>query len=339
MKRPPSCRCHCEQPFPDCFGCLVLELEIPTAWQMDFASPMSYLGASSGSCSWTSVAYNEGFGSYPKLQDTYDHSFTFPDISTLGSATILEIDDAPVTSPFYAPITECVWASGDFEFYERGSHTSRRDDFGTGCDAEAFRNTLYAGVNAWEYARPSGWFTPPALSGNRTRTPHPITDVRCGTTATGCFEIWRCSTGVTGIFATLQVVDRSGIKYIVVTIHWLPLLYTLYLSRRKASALATWKPNLGYAFEYGSTFYLPSGLHGTPTCPASAYPYATSVNNLATGAILRYEKLVNCATDFNGTPVTLTLVETYKKNASATQTICAAMGITGIPSTIEVTPI
>jgi hypothetical protein len=335
-----ACNCHCEQPFPDCFGCLVLELEIPTAWQMDFPSPMSYLGATTGSCSWLSAEYNEGLGSYPKLQDSYDHSFTFPDISTLGDATPLEIDDAPVTSPFYTPFVECVWASGDYEFYERGFHTSRRNDFGTGCDAAAFMNTPYSGLNAWEYKNPTGWITPPSFSGNRTRTSHPITDARCGTVAAGCVaDPWVCSTGVTGSFATLQVVDRSGIKYFVVNVYWYPLLYTLYLNRRKSSAIATWKPNKGFNAEYGAIFYIPSTLHGTPTCPPSVYPYATSLSNLGSGLMLRYEKMINCSTDFDGTPVTLTLAENYKQTASATQTKCEAVGITSVPSTIEITPI
>lgn len=334
-----SCSCHCEQPFPDCFGCLVLELDIPTAWQMDFAAPMTYFGSTTGTCSWTSAAYNEGFPSYPKLQDIYDHSFTFPDLSTLGSATPLEIDDAHVTSPFYSPIVECVWASGDFEFYERGTRNSYRNAFGPGCDGAAFMNTPYAGVNAWEYKNPTGWSTPPSLSGNRTRTSHPLTDIRCGTVATNCIEAWQCSTGVTGAYATLQVVDRSGAKYFAVIISWIPLLYTLYLKQRKETAVASWKPHQRINAEYGAIFYLPSTLHGTPTCPSSVYPYATSLNNLGTGPILRYEKLVNCSTDFDGTPVTLTLAENYKQTSAATQTKCAAVGITGVPSTIEITPI
>jgi hypothetical protein len=144
---------------------------------------------------------------------------------------------------------------------------------------------------------------------------------------------------VTGSFATLQVVDRSGIKYFVVNVYWYPLLYTLYLNRRKSSAIATWKPNKGFNAEYGAIFYIPSTLHGTPTCPPSVYPYATSLSNLGSGLMLRYEKMINCSTDFDGTPVTLTLAENYKQTASATQTKCEAVGITSVPSTIEITPI
>jgi hypothetical protein len=69
------------------------------------------------------------------------------------------------------------------------------------------------------------------------------------------------------------------------------------------------------------------------------YPYATSTLNIAGPGSIVYEKAINCDEDFTGSPVVLPLKRISKANSISTQNTFEAVGITGIPSSITITPV
>jgi len=343
------CCTGCAEPFPDCFGCPVLEVDIPTAWQMDFPAPMTYAAATSGSCSHTSAEYPELFSTYPARKDFFEHSYSYPSMAGFGDATILEIDDATVASPSYSPSVQCIWASGDFEMYEFGWHASVRNDSSPfGCNGSAFKLANFSASDPWVYGLTGYSGIPTTYSPNRVRTMLTTTDSRCGTApCLGPFgstpQRWVCGFRASGVWALLQIVEFNGNKFVAVSIFWIPERWTKAIRQRKPLSTTPLRPDQGYEI-YNETppqdvsFLLASGS-AINTALLSTYTEATAVSNLWQGLILRYEKQVNCATDFDGTPITLNLAQEYKRTPGATQTICEAAGITDIPSTITITPL
>lgn len=308
---------------------------------------MSYAGPSSASATWTSAEYPEsGLGpTYPSRQDFFEHSYSYPDLSGFGIGTILEIDDAPPNDPPSGPITSCIWASNDFEFYETVSHNSLRSDFGGGCDAQSFKLANFSGPSPWTYNNSFGlrqW--PSGYSPNRSRTNHVTTDSRCGTLACmgpfGLTNPWTCGIRVSGLFALLQISKRSTSYFFTVLVSWMPERFQKEITRRRALASSPQVPSIGFAVHSEGLFDNLSGSSAAiDAFMLAMYPAATSLNNIWQGPILRYEKQIVCSTDFDGTPVTLPLAEELKKLPFSTQTMCQAAGIVNIPSTITITPV
>jgi hypothetical protein len=78
----------------------------------------------------------------------------------------------------------------------------------------------------------------------------------------------------------------------------------------------------------------------SPDCDASLFPYATSaVNNVGGPGTILYDKQIDCNNDFTGSPVVLSLTGVTRKNRLSTQNVFEAAGITGLPSSITITPV
>lgn len=336
--------CRCDDPaFPDCFGCPVLVISIPTAWQLDFPTAMTYqYGATTGSCSTTTTTTTPAFFPWETVRTKVDSAtIELPDMTTLGVPSILDLDQNALTDS-YGPWTQCIWASNEFLLYEQGSITGAVSGV-VGCPTAgyapaSFLGDEYTGVDAWEYAS-HGNLTPPAFSQNRQRTTLSSTDYRCGTTDyPGCtpWTVWSCSFKVFGVYGLLTVVT-SGASYVfTLKIFWWPrvnrrIIITEYDHNTSTGATTASRYVSGSRDQRLNTLDIPTA------CMTSTFPAATSLSNLSQGILLRYEKTVDCDTDFLGTPVVLSLAEEYSAYSGASQTKCEALGISNVPSTVTIT--
>lgn len=322
-----DCGCNCQQPFPDCFGCPVFALDIPNQWVMDLPSTMVYTGATSGSCSYSSPSSGLQYS-------TSDIQYEYPDISAFGSSVPLDIDDA-ARSSYYTPITECIWGSSGYKFF--ASIRGRVAPAGLGCPAGAVElATKEADItvtDCWYYSAQNTALVPPFFSNGRVRTTIIPTNPACGVYTSGCFgSITAPSCGVNafGMWATLRIIGGK----LNVTVSWYPRGFAASVTYERFSIYGTYKISGGNS---SWSNLLPQ--NSSPACFASMYPYATETRNiLAVGSIV-YEKTINCATDFTGSPVTLNRVSISKANSNSTQNTFEAVGITGIPSSITITPV
>jgi hypothetical protein len=324
-----DCGCNCQQPFPDCFGCPVFALDIPQQWVMDLPSTMVYTGATSGSCSYSSPQSG-------KLNYTSsDIQYEYPDISAFGSSVPLDIDDA-VRSSYYTPITECIWGSSGYKLF--ASIIGRVAPGGqVGCPLGAVevatKESDISVPDCWYYATHNNVTLPPWFSQGRVRTTIIPANPACGVYTSGCFGSQpapTCSVRAFGMWAVLRIFGGK----LNVTVSWWPRgLFTGVIYDR-LSIYSTFRILTGSSAWTNS---LPQ--NDSPACFASMYPYATStINILGPGSIV-YEKVINCATDFAGSPVTLPRVSISKAQSTSTQNTFEAVGITGIPSSITITPV
>ena len=274
-----------------------------------------------------------------------------PSLAPLGVPSILAIDNAALTN-IYGPFTQCIWASNEFIRYEIIRHIGLAAGLFSPCPpggfpAESARGAEYTGVNAWQYKSYSS-ADPPAFSLNRTRTVLSGTDYRCGTSpyptcaVANSLARWECLFRDFGVWAILDVAQTGSVfKFrvrVVVQprVHKKDIGYTYRENRTTHVRQAN--QYVDSTDDYYQTHQIP-GSSGAPTaCLGALYPNASPLNNIyqAHGLLLRYEKTVNCATDFLGNPVVLNLVESYM---AGTQTKTAALGITNVPSTVTITAI
>jgi hypothetical protein len=323
--------CHCKQPFPDCFYCPVFETNIPEQWVMDMPSSLSYLGATSGSCS-TTTPINDDVTTYTAWSMQYE----YPDVAGFGTETPLNIDDAPRRS-IYTPITECIWGSSGYVYYEevgRGVVPWGTSGCSLGVAAVGEKKDDMPIDDCWEYTSYGGT-VPPFYSLGRTRTDIPFTFPNCGAMISGCTPERSCGIRPFGIWAVLQIVKpfSSPAKFSVL-VWWFPrCLYTRTNYIRLSST--TWGVTTG-----SSRWTEQLAPDGSPSsCISSLYPYSTSINNVSGPGGILYEKVIDCDTDFTGSPVVLPLVGATRKSSASTQNVFEAAGITGLPSSITITPV
>lgn len=322
-----TCDCHCQEPFPDCFGCPVFELDIPQQWIMDMPSTMAYSGATSGSCSFSTSMTGL---TYTSSEIEYE----YPDISAFGSSVSLDIDDAPRTS-MYTPITECIWGSSGYNFF--ASILGRVAGPSLGCPLGAVeiatKEADISVTDCWYYAAHNNGTVPPAFSTGRVRTTIIPANPACGVYTSGCFGSLpapSCNVRAFGMWAVLRVIGNK----LNVTVSWWPRGLNTNILYDRLSVYATFRVLSGSS---AWTNTLPQ--NSSPACFASMYPYATSTINILGPGSIAYEKTINCDEDFTGSPVVLPLKSISKANSTSTQNTFEAVGITGIPSSITITPV
>ena len=321
-----DCGCNCQQPFPDCFGCPVFALDIPQQWIMDLPSTMVYTGATSGSCSYSSP--QSGKLTYTSSDIQYE----YPDISAFGSSVPLDIDDA-ARSSYYTPITECIWGSSGYKFWASASGKVAPGQTGcpTGAVAVATKEADITVSDCWHYAAHNNGTVPPWFSQGRVRTTIIPADPKCGVFVGPCLSYTPvCGVRAFGMWAVLRIIGGK----LNVTISWWPRGLATGIIYERFSIYGTFKIVTGNSAWTNS---LPQ--NDSSACFASMYPYATETRNILGPGSIVYEKTINCATDFTGSPVTLSQVSISKANSNSTQNTFEAVGITGIPSSITVTPV
>lgn len=335
MRRPANCDCHCEDLPINCLGCTEPDGPIPSAWQLDFPSALSYLGETSGSCS----ASLEIPGTSPALRHDVVHEFEYPDMSEFGIGTLIEVDAAPVTNPSL-PFVSCVWASNDFFVYEEAHGPAVQPS--TGC----INGTLPFSSKGEDILIPRWWEKRigPAndLVGfgftNRTRSLLSPTSSDCRFAPSGCvLGTTACGMYVFGIYARMRVITPivpTGPYKLELDVIWAPRRFNSFVVMQNGGF--GWKPGVGYAGWYPFDV---ASIGGLDTCGYSLYPFATAVQNIGQGLILKYSRTINCSTDLSGSPLVFTKVSEPKQRVEATQTILEAAGITGAPDEITMTPI
>lgn len=342
MKRPPGCSCHCPVPgYPDCFGCIVLEISIPSAWQMDFPSTLSYLGSTTGSCygEVNGLGQLNSFGGRHRIK--LWHDFEYPDVTDFGVGTILELDAALQASPYFG-LTECVWGSNTVQLYETAARNGI-DQLSTsmltcGDIGPSIITGSYMLQDPWWANRPA-WASDVfgGISPNRVRTIINPTYADCGVYPPGCGDaqaVYTCGIRVFGIYASLRVIDNK----FRVQVNWSPRRNTITERWDNDSMTneSRWRRRFGTAQPGNAAIPYLAGS----SCPSSIYPYADdpAQSDANYGSAIIYEKAINCETDFDGSPVVLTKVS-ETQHVGASQPVLAANGVTGVPSTITITPL
>lgn len=315
----------------NCLGCNVRLGDVPTAWQLDFPNALSYLGATSGSC----TDSREVVGASPPLRYDVAHEFEYPDLSDFGMGTIVEIDAAPVTNPSL-PFVSCVWASNNFFTFEEAHGPAVDPSVGCidGALPFASKQSDILIDHWWQkrltYASDLIGYNLP----NRTRSIMLPTSSDCGFAPSGCVRgTATCGIQVFGIYARMRV-EPSPFR-LTLEVMWLPRRFNSYVLMRKFSG-SVWQPYSGYA---GWNSYEVASIGGLTDCGYSLYPYATATPNIGQGSVLKYSRTINCATDLTGAPLLFTKIDEPKERAEATQSRLAAAGITGAPDEITLTPI
>ena len=344
------CQCTYET-YPDCFGCPVIAISIPTAWQLDFPLAMTYQsGPATRTCTATSTQVG-GLGitpaspPYETVRTTVDTATVeFPDLSSLGVPSVMDLDENALLNPSL-PYTQCIWASNEFLYYEHGQQAGANGIGIFGCPQggyppASFLGAEYTGVDAWQY-RPTGTIVPASYSGNRVRETIVATDYRCGTldlSTCNPWTLWSCNFLPFGVFSILQVTELPSAFEFNLRVFWWPRV-----NRRVIATEYTRNTIDGSVSD--TRYVTPPSLDRyvnildfSNDCMA-LFPEATAKANLSQGILLRYTKTVNCAADFLGTPVVLTKVNEYSASAGATHTQCEALGINNVPATVTITPI
>jgi hypothetical protein len=321
-----DCGCNCQQPFPDCFGCPVFALDIPQQWIMDLPSTMVYTGATSGSCSYSSP--QSGKLTYTSSDIQYE----YPNISAFGSSVSLDIDDA-ARSSYYTPITECIWGSSGWDWFDTkdgGVVTYGSAGCPFGAVHIAAKGTDIHVYDCWSYFHHQNGSVPSWFSLGRVRTKISPTFANCDAFVSACDKGRSCWIRPFGIWAVLRVIGNK----LNVTVTWWPRGLSTAVIYDRFNIYGTFRILTGSS---NWTNSLPK--NDSSACFASMYPYATETRNILGPGSIVYEKTINCATDFTGSPVTLSQVSISKANSNSTQNTFEAVGITGIPSSITITPV
>lgn len=319
--------CHCQQPFPDCFGCPVFALDIPQQWILDMPTTLSYAGSLTGSCSDSTP--QSGQLNYT----SFDAEYEYPDVSSFGDATPLDIDNAPRSS-MYTPITECIWGSSGWDWYD--TKDGSVVPFGSaGCPTGAV-NLAAKGSDifvddCWEWFHHQSGLVPSWFSLGRVRTTISPTFSNCNAFVSACDFGRACWIRPFGIWGTLRVIGNK----LNLTITWVPRGLSTTVIYNRFSVYGTFRIFLGNSTW---TDQLPAST-SFAGCFASMFPYATATTNIAGPGSIVYEKTIDCDADFDGTPVVLPLKSISKARSTSTQNTFEAVGISGIPSSVTITPV
>jgi hypothetical protein len=288
---------------------------------------MAYSGATSGSCSFSTPMTGLSY-------ESSDIEYEYPDISAFAASVPLDIDDA-TRSSFYTPITECIWGSSGYKFF--ASISGRVTGPNIGCPLGAVEiATKEADIDVpdcWYYSSHGNGTVPPAFSLGRVRTTIIPANPACGVFTSGCFGSLpapSCSVRAFGMWANLRVIGNK----LNVTLWWWPRGISTGVRYDRLGVYAPFRVQSGSS---NWTNTLPQ--NASPSCFSSMYPYATSTLNISGPGSIVYEKTIDCDEDFTGSPITLPRISISKANPSSTQNTFEAVGITGIPSSITITPV
>ncbi len=360
MGRPRMCSCNCDEPPPpDCFGCTDPETWFPSVWQLDMPSVMTV--PSNASCGpLTATIPGGGFAGLLDIRHTLSSEVEFPRIP---QTSLLLVDDRPILDYAWSWVT-CVWLSNDYRManflYWNGIPWNR---------AECIHAGHYPGaVKSPDWFAPTPWYyyelPTVGISPNRSRayavSDHP-NDPSCGTEVDPALPDlssprYSCRLAPYGTQWQLSI-ERTGSTYkLVATLrYWLRLAISYFVEEYLLGGIfypATgWRPASGQT-GFVNFFNAPGQVVASygywpkvppltgDDCKSTLFPnYGTDVNLHNAPNLVRYEKVINCATDFDGTPVVLSKAYDYKAVSGSTKTIIEAMGISASPSFITLTPV
>lgn len=358
MGRPGLCNCLCEVPGPpDCFGCTDPGNMFPSVWQVDLPSSMSVPSL---------VTCGPITQTVSGIPGTLDRRYTLEcevEWPSIQSTSLLIVDDRPIDNYSFSWVT-CVWLSNDYQMYDRM--------YWNGIPwSNAFCSHAghYPGVRKYpDWTAPTPWYyyelPTVTVSPNRSRvnaaTDHPHAG-SCSTEVDPALPDpssprYTCDFIPYGAQWYLSVETVGATKKLVAILkYWMRFGMTYliedYLLGGPFYPATGWRPaspSPGFASYFTAPAQVLS-IVGTfaawPTvsgndCKSTLFPSYGSNVNLHTGPnLVRYEKVIDCATDFDGTPVVLTKAEDYKANTTSTKTIIDAMGIGSSPSYITLTPV
>lgn len=360
MGRPRMCNCSCsEPPPPDCFGCTDPDTWFPSVWALDMPSVMTVpSNASCGPISATIPAAT--FGNPLDIRHTLTTEVEFPRIPP---HSLLLVDDRPILDYAWSWVT-CVWLSNDFRMYEKIYNNGISWNVVACTHAGHYPGTT-RGPN-WFAPTPWYYYELPSVgvSPNRSRvhaaTDHPP-DSSCGTEVDPALPDvssprYTCSFQPWGTQWLLQI-ERTGSVYkLVATLrYWLRLSMTYLIEEYLLGGIfyptTGWRPAsglTGFANQFWSPGQVVAGYGYWPQvppttgadCKSTLFPnYGADVNLHTAPDLIRYEKVIDCETDFDGTPVVLNKAYDVKASPSSTKTIIEAMGISASPSFVTLTPV
>jgi hypothetical protein len=290
------------------------------------------------------------------LKETFSAQVEFPRIPP---HSLILVDDRPILDYAFSWLT-CVWLSRDYRManYRRWNGISWNNAFCShaGHYPGAVKSTDWFAPTPWYYYELPTVSVSPNRSRVNAATDHPH-DASCGTEVDPalpdpsspryvCDFNWPFGTqwylriertgSVYKLVATLRYYLRLSISYF--REEYLPggIFYPTTGWRPAVSGLPGW---VDFMYAPGQV----TGFHGFwpgNYCKSTLFPnYGADVNLHNAPDLMRYEKVIDCATDFDGTPVVLTKAYDYKASPSSTKTIIEAMGISASPSYITLTPV
>lgn len=360
MGRPRLCNCKCESPPPpDCFGCTG-DIWFPSVWAVDMPSTMTV--PSTVTCGPTGSTVAGGGYSGLDIRDTFSASAEWPKIPPYS---FLIVDDRPIANYAFSWLT-CVWLSNDYRM-------ANRRTWGTipWNNASCSHGGHYPGaVKEADWFAPNPWYyyelPTVSISPNRSRvnaaTDHPH-DVICGTEVDPALPDASSPRYVCGFnwpFGSqwYLLIEHTGstFKFVATLRYWMRLSMSYFVEENLPGGpfypATGWRPAVGgppsfvdFMYAPGQVNYFhgfwPSGFgFGSGYCKSTLFPsYGSDINFHISPDIVRYEKVINCATDFDGTPVVLTKAYDIKAHPTSTKTIIEAMGISASPSYITLTPV
>lgn len=308
MGRPPHCSCHCEQPFPDCFGCLVSQVgPLPQNISLT-SSGWSWLFPETDTGTETVITSDGGAG---KLQSVTTHYTRSRPLSSLNGTRQMRIK----------PDQSCQWIWNNV----RASHTVYRRGIGFGPTIAALDEvSIFEPLNPTDASSPWG------------RDVGTVSDSRCTTTGSGYLCQARLDNTLLAklLPARLTVTDTTN-RYFVYdsagTWHWLLEIsfmigrsainnsWSSYSGTAAINGSSTgvnkvvpvgWRvqpgaggsvPPVGQAFDVAFvTSNTSGGVSSTPP-----YRYQSTFFPLG-GPVLYYAAPIDCVNDFAGTPRMLT---------------------------------
>lgn len=351
--------CRCDSlgtpSFYDCFGCLVTTEDVPQEWILDVPSAFGYAAGIP-----TTNSTSETVGPYLNKKTEIVTEYQFPSISSFGSTTSMVIDDMPITNPL-GSYTTCIWAS-NFDIYESEIHDPANivpwnlftgTCFGTGLVLNPAQKTApTTQPSPWEHRNFNGFggIVPHGYSLNRTRNLKASTPLsECGKTYCGIpTRRTTCGWRPYGIYGILQIYTGFVFRLSVV---FMPRMTSRVIAYELRGFPTGWYPLYGEPenWDWWDTPLLSSytsyGDDGTHTYAwKTLFPnfVAESVvpapGTAASGIICQYEKTINCATDFSGSPVVLTLSNETIYGTSG-EKCWHLLGLSAPPSTVTITPV
>ena len=322
--------CHCADTPLNCFGCNAAQ-EPPSTWQLDLPAAPAYAHQTTGSCA-ADVDNVSLFPLFPQLHQREVMSVNYEHPTLADTYTLLQ--DTAASAAECEPNDVCVWSAGTLTAYEDLQVSIVPDGNTSFCPSfipTSIVNQSQTITDVWDYNQSA------PITNCRVREPVQNSllppDLAC-TAANLCdqYGVSECQYRLFGERFFLLVED----SHLVVRWTWVPRYKITFLQYDKGFGGNPWRNFDGYASHFDNPLIIPL-IFGVDECRMPLHPSADNPSTVGSGVLAEYKKLINCATDFDGTPVVLPL-HTATVNPGQTQSIASAMGIT-LPSFLSITPI
>ena len=322
-------QCGCgELPPPDCFGCS--PANEPVTWDMDFPAAMTYDVIDSDMNSYEDDGSPDTCEDVGFVSESYDMTREYPDITDLGSGNVCNRE----------PNKTCAWGFFAGVGYGRWRADGQLEGCSIPCTlsyTQSFYGSASNVTDNWWYATAAPQYTnQSALDTIAASAPADCGDVigQCGTGFGATYQSRICDTGLKFGYAGLLEYNPVG-TLLTFTIKWIPRIQYTSSNGEYQAFQSSGKLGPNHAGLLGV-----DGVDSAWTnCFGALFPGATSGTDLKSGTFQsnhlqwRYSKVVDCATEFGGSPITLTLIDSTLVLAAH-----ARWSMADTPATITVTP-